>query len=79
MYGSALAEAPPAGGLPVRVAGGLCTRADIDDARTFFESATRGIEATRRVLDESLEEAGLCAALRDHGAASVASYLKPRR
>ncbi len=66
-------------GLPVRVAGGLCTRADIDDARTFFESATRGIEGTKRVLDESLEEAGLCAALRDHGAASVASYLKTRR
>ena len=66
-------------GVLVRVAGSMCTRADIDAARAFFEDNTRGVEATRRALDTSLEQAGLCAALRDHGAASVASYLQPKR
>ncbi len=65
-------------GMLLRVAGNLCTRAETDDARTFFEAGTRGVEATRRALDESLEEAGLCAALREHGSASVAAYLKAR-
>ena len=62
----------------VRIASVLCSRADTDDARTFFEANTKGIEATRRALDESLEEAGLCTALHDHGAPAVAAYLKTR-
>jgi hypothetical protein len=66
-------------GMLVRVAGSLCTRADADDARAFFEAGTHDLEAMRRALDESLEEAGLCAALREHGAASVTTYLKARR
>ncbi len=65
-------------GMLVRVAGSLCTRTEADDARTFFEAGTQGVEATRRALDESLEEAGLCTALRDHGAASFATYLKAK-
>ncbi len=63
----------------VRIAAVLCSRADTDDARAFFEENTKGIEATRRTLDESLEEAGLCTALHDHGAPAVAAYLKARR
>jgi aminopeptidase N len=66
-------------GMLLRVAGSLCTRADTDDARAFFEAGTQGLEATRRALDESLEEAGLCTALREHGAASVAKYLGTKR
>ena len=62
--------------LLVDVAGTMCTRQDTDDARTFFEQAARGLEGTKRALDEGLEEAGLCTALREHGTAAVAQYLK---
>src|SRR5262249_7754392 len=60
----------------VAVAGALCTAADRDDARAFFVPATQGIEGTARPLEEALESASLCVALREHGAGNVASYLR---
>jgi alanyl aminopeptidase len=65
-------------GILVRVAGTMCTRADLDDAKGFFESGTKDIEGVKRPLDESLEEAGLCTTLREHGAAEVTKYLEKR-
>jgi alanyl aminopeptidase len=58
----------------VDVAGALCTRAALDDARTFFSGATQGLEGVKRPLDEGLERAGLCVALREHGAADAKRY-----
>jgi alanyl aminopeptidase len=55
----------------VGVAGGLCTRASLDDARAFFAGAAQGLEGAKRPLEEGLERAGLCVALREHGAADV--------
>jgi aminopeptidase N len=69
---------PLSRGMLTRVAGTLCSKSDADGARTFFETATKGFEATRRTLDESLEEAGLCSALREHSAGAVAKYLSAR-
>ncbi len=61
-------------GMLLGVAGTTCTREARDDARDFFVPRIQGIEATKRNLDESLEWAGLCAALREHGAADVTRY-----
>ena len=38
--------------------------------------ATQGMEGVKRPLDEALESAGLCIALRQHGEADVTRYLK---
>jgi hypothetical protein len=62
----------------VGLAGAMCSSGDRDDARAFFVSGTQGMEGVKRRLDEALETAGLCAALREHGAAEVTSYLKRR-
>jgi hypothetical protein len=62
----------------VGLAGAMCSSGDRDDARAFFVSGTQGMEGVKRLLDEALETAGLCAALREHGAAEVTSYLKRR-
>jgi aminopeptidase N len=63
-------------GTLIDVAGTMCTRAGLDDARNFFVPATREVEGVKRRLDEALESAGLCIALREHGAAQVTKYFK---
>jgi aminopeptidase N len=65
-------------GMLVGVAGVLCTRAERDDAQAFFGPATQGFEGVKRPLDEGLEEAGLCVALREHGAADTRKYLEKK-
>jgi cytosol alanyl aminopeptidase len=62
----------------VDVVGTMCSAAERDDAQAFFSTATRGMEGVKRPLDEALESAGLCIALRQHGAADVSQYLKRR-
>ena len=62
----------------VDVAGATCTPADRDDASAFFAGATQGMEGVKRPLDEALESAALCIALRQHGAADVSQYLRKR-
>ena len=64
------------GALLIDVAATMCTAADRDDARAFFVPATREMEGVKRRLDEALETAGLCIALREHGAAEVTRYLQ---
>ncbi|HEX8792235.1 MAG TPA: ERAP1-like C-terminal domain-containing protein, partial [Polyangiaceae bacterium] len=64
------------GGMLVGVAGAMCTQADHDDAKAFFEPATVAMEGVKRSLEERLERASLCVALREHGAADVAKWLK---
>jgi hypothetical protein len=64
--------------LLVAPAGRLCSFAERDDAKAFLAHATLGLEGTKRWLDEALEEAGLCASLREHGAAAVEAYFKDR-
>jgi alanyl aminopeptidase len=65
-------------GLLVDVAGALCSRAARDEARAFFATATQGLEGAKRPLDEALEEANRCVALREHGAAEVSRYLRKK-
>jgi len=62
----------------VDVAGALCSRAARDEARAFFATATQGLEGAKRPLDEALEEANRCVALREHGAAEVSRYLRKK-
>jgi cytosol alanyl aminopeptidase len=62
----------------VDVAGAMCSTAERDDARAFFTGSTQGMAAVKRPLDEALESAGLCIALRDHGMADVTQYLRHR-
>ena len=62
----------------VDIAGTTCAAADRDDAQAFFAGATQGMEGVKRPLDEALESAQLCIALRQHGAADVTQYLKKR-
>jgi aminopeptidase N len=62
----------------VDVAGAMCSAAERDEARDFFTSSTQGMAGVKRPLDEALESAGLCIALREHGMADVAQYLKHR-
>ena len=66
---------PHGRGMLVDVAGGACTPAERDDARTFFTGAIQGLEGAKRPLDEALESADLCIALRDSGEAMVTTYL----
>ncbi|MDP9001688.1 MAG: M1 family metallopeptidase [Myxococcota bacterium] len=63
-------------GMLAGVAATMCTAAERDDAREFFVPALQGVEGVKRQLDEALEAAGLCIALREHGSAQVAKYLK---
>jgi alanyl aminopeptidase len=65
-------------GMLIDVAGTACTRAERDEARDFFTSRIKGIEGTNRHFEEILEWAGLCVALREHGAQAVTRYLKRR-
>jgi aminopeptidase N len=60
----------------VDIAGTMCTATDREDARAFFSTATKGMEGVKRPLDEALESAELCMALRQHGASDVTQYLK---
>jgi alanyl aminopeptidase len=62
----------------VEVAGATCSAAARDDARAFFVSAIAGIEGAARPLDESLERAGLCVALRRASAEEVTKYFAGR-
>jgi cytosol alanyl aminopeptidase len=63
-------------GMLVDVVGTICTRAARDDAQAFFVPKARSIEGIKRHLDQALESAGLCIALREHGAAEAARYLR---
>ena len=62
----------------VGVAGSMCTAAERDDAKAFLVPGTRDLEGTKRGLEEGLEEAQLCVALREHGAAEVSRYLRKK-
>jgi ERAP1-like C-terminal domain len=62
----------------VDVVGATCSVAERDDARTFFAGATEGMEGVKRPLDEGIESAGLCIALRLHGEADVTQALRRR-
>jgi hypothetical protein len=63
-------------GMLVGVAGAMCTKAEHDDAKAFFEPAIVAMEGVKRSLEERLEQASLCTALREHSAANVAAWLK---
>jgi aminopeptidase N len=60
------------------IAGTMCAPADRDDARAFFERETQGMEGVRRPLDQALERANLCIALRRYGADEVTKALRHR-
>ena len=57
------------------VVANMCTRSMRDDAREFFAATMQAIPGAKRPLDEALEQAGLCIALREHGAARASSWL----
>ena len=59
----------------VAVAGTACTKGEREQAEAFFVPATKGMEGVKRPLDEKLEQAGLCVALREHSAGAVAKRL----
>ncbi len=65
-------------GLLVDIAGAPCTAAEVDEARAFFTKATEGMEGVKRRLDQALEAATLCVALREKAAGSMAGYLRGR-
>jgi hypothetical protein len=60
----------------VDVAGATCTKAERERAEAFFVPATKGLEGVGRALDEKLEQAGLCVALRERFAADVSKHLR---
>jgi aminopeptidase N len=62
----------------IGVAGAACTASERDDARAFFTAATQGMQGVKRPLDEALESAGLCVALREHSMDAVSKYLLRR-
>ncbi|MCL2450285.1 MAG: ERAP1-like C-terminal domain-containing protein, partial [Polyangiaceae bacterium] len=62
------------GAMLVEVAGAMCSAAARDDARAFFVPAISGLEGVKRPLDEALERAGLCVALRRAYGDDVAHY-----
>jgi aminopeptidase N len=62
----------------VGVAGSMCTSGERDDAKAFLVPATHDLEGTKRELEEGLEQAQLCIALREHGAAEVSRYLQKK-
>jgi aminopeptidase N len=53
----------------------MCTPSIRDDAREFFAQTMQSIPGAKRPLDEALEQAGLCIALREHAAAQASSWL----
>jgi aminopeptidase N len=59
----------------VALAGTACTRTEREQAEAFFVPATKGLEGVKRPLDEKLEQAGLCVALREHSGGEVSKYL----
>jgi aminopeptidase 2 len=63
----------------VDVVDGLCTREQVDDATTFFSPKAADMAGAKRPLDEAIEAAGLCIAVREHGEALVASWLSGHR
>jgi aminopeptidase N len=65
-------------GMLVDVAADLCTEPAREDARAFFTQATHGIEGVQHDLDESIERAELCIALRTRFAGDVTEYFKRR-
>ena len=62
--------------LLIQVAGVICNRDVLEDARAFFTAGTKGMEGVQRGLDEALESASLCVALREHAAAEVTRSLR---
>ncbi len=63
----------------IDVVGGLCTREHLDEARAFFSPKADEMPGARRPLDEAMEGAGLCIALREHGETLAASWLSAHR
>ncbi len=59
--------------------GALCSQKERDDAQTFFAARSKDIEGSKRILDEALETAQLCAALRDGRGAAVTAYFTKKR
>ena len=53
----------------------ICTPETRDDAREFVAHATKDMEGVKRRIDQAFEMAGLCIALREHGAAEVSRYM----
>jgi hypothetical protein len=60
------------------IAGNVCTPVERDDARAFLVPALDGIDGAKRGLDEALERADLCVALRRYGADSITKYFARR-
>src|SRR5258708_22892803 len=57
----------------------LCTQKERDEAQTFFTAKAKDIEGSKRILDEALETAGLCAALRDARGAAVTAFFTKKK
>jgi len=57
------------------VVANMCAQSMRDDAREFFVATMQAIPGAKRPLDEALEQAGLCIALREHAAARTSSWL----
>jgi alanyl aminopeptidase len=62
----------------VDVVGSICSVAGRDDAQAFFVPATEGLEGAKRPLEEALERASLCIALRRGSADDVTRYFAGR-
>jgi hypothetical protein len=56
----------------------LCAQKDRDEAQAFFSAKARDIEGSKRTLDEALETATLCAALREGRGGAVTAYFKKK-
>jgi aminopeptidase N len=63
----------------IDVVGGICSQERLDEAKAFFSPKADEVPGARRPLDEAIEGAGLCIALRDHGEALTASWLSGHR
>jgi aminopeptidase N len=62
--------------LLVAVVSRLCEPHSLADAQAFFTGATADVEGTHRALEEGIERAGLCIALRDAKAGDIAGYFR---
>jgi alanyl aminopeptidase len=62
----------------VSVAGRVCTRAEREDVKAFFEPRVKDIEGAERPLAEALEASSLCVELRARGGQAVAKALAKR-
>jgi aminopeptidase N len=58
----------------VGIAGAVCTPAERDELEAFLRPRAKTMDAAIRPLDESLETASLCVALRAKGAPTVTKY-----